>query len=59
MKQLEWISQAEFDKDDQGDDRAVENAGRHEREVTDDVDQLQAELVFPADEFLFGRRNVV
>ncbi len=106
MEQLEGISQAEFDKDDQRDDRTVENAGRHEREIADDVDQrlvgvvgqlgvavpraavdaldgdarqsheegqqdvgreverrehdeLQAELVFPADEFLFRRRYVV
>ncbi len=39
MKQFEGIGETQFGEDDDGDDGAVEDSGRHQGEITDDVDQ--------------------
>ena len=45
VKQFKWISQTKFSEDNDGDDGAVEDSGRHQGEITDDVDQRLVRVV--------------
>jgi hypothetical protein len=39
VEQFKWISQTKFGKDNDRDNGAVKYSGRHQGEITDDVDQ--------------------